>query len=351
MGGLPEDLVVALAGMSGGLVLGVAVRAGRFCTLGAIEDMTYGGSTARACMWLLALSLAIAGTAAAQAGGITDIASSMYFSLAWNPAASVIGGLLFGYGMALAGCCGLTALARIGGGDIRAVVIVLVIGISAYMAIGGPTGYLRDLLFPPEPAQGDFASSISHGIGDMLGVSPLLVAAAAAVLGIAIVLVVRRDDFGWRDAAWSTAIAVAIVSGWILTGWLSERLFIDVPVESHTFAAPLGESLIFSMTSTGSSLSFGIGSVAGVVVGALAASLLRKEFRWEACEDPRELKRQIFGAFLMGTGGVVALGCSIGQGLTAFSALSASAPVTAISILVGARVGLYSLVEARIGAR
>ena len=99
------------------------------------------------------------------------------------------------------------------------------------------------------------------------------------------------------------------------------------------------------MTASGGGLSFGIGSVAGVWTGAFIGSLIKGHFRWEACEDPRELRRQIFGAVLMGAGAVVAVGCSVGQGISAFSLLAYSAPVTFLAILAGAAIGLRQLIE------
>ena len=103
--------------------------------------------------------------------------------------------------------------------------------------------------------------------------------------------------------------------------------------------------MLYAMTSSGNSLSFGIGSVAGVLCGAFIGSLIKGHFRWEACEDPRELKRQIAGAALMGAGAVVAMGCTVGQGLSGFSTLSYSAPVTFASIFAGAALGLRQLIE------
>ena len=98
------------------------------------------------------------------------------------------------------------------------------------------------------------------------------------------------------------------------------------------------------MTSSGNSISFGTGSVVGVLIGSLIGSLIKGHFRWEACDDPRELRRQLLGAFLMGVGAVVAVGCSIGQGLSAFSVLAYSAPITLLCIMAGAAVGLRQLI-------
>jgi hypothetical protein len=143
---------------------------------------------------------------------------------------------------------------------------------------------------------------------------------------------------------WAIVAGLAIVSGWAGTSLVAEAGLDAVPVTSHTFSAPIGETMLYAMTSSGSSLSFGIGSVAGVWTGAFAGSLIKGHFRWEACEDPRELRRQIFGAGLMGVGAVTAMGCSIGQGLSAFSLLAFSAPVTFLAILAGAALGLRQLI-------
>lgn len=349
MDSISDELLVALAGFAGGIVLGLAARIGRFCTLGAIEDAVYGGDMARARMWGVALGTAILGTFALEAAGFLDLTASLYLTRGWHPLAAVGGGLAFGYGMALTGACGLSALARAGGGDMRGVVIVLVLGISAYMAIGGPTAALREALFPTGPATDPAAQGLAHASARALGVPAWLPAglAGAAFLGAALM----GAGLGRARALWAAAVGLAIVSGWGATAWLARETFAAVPLESHTFATPIGEALIYAMTSTGASLSFGIGSVAGVIVGALGASLARREFRWEGCDDGRELRRQMVGAFLMGTGGVVALGCSVGQGLTAFSVLAVSAPVVVVSIVAGARLGLFQLLEVGMSRR
>ena len=143
---------------------------------------------------------------------------------------------------------------------------------------------------------------------------------------------------------WGAAVGLAITSGWAGTAWLSEATFEAEPVASHTFAAPIGDALFYLMTSSATSPNFGVGSVVGVLMGAAAGSLIKGHFRWEACEDPRELKRQIMGAALMGVGAVVAFGCTVGQGLSAFSVLAYSAPVTVAAIIAGAALGLRQLI-------
>jgi uncharacterized protein len=121
--------------------------------------------------------------------------------------------------------------------------------------------------------------------------------------------------------------------------------FDGLPVVSHSFSAPVGETLLYAMTGSARSASFAVGSVGGVLLGAFIGSMIKGHFRWEACEDPRELRRQIVGAAIMGVGAVIALGCTVGQGLSAFSVLAVSAPVTFLSIFAGAAFGLRQLIE------
>ena len=173
-----DHIIMALAGLGGGLVLGIAARRGRFCTLGAIEDALYAGDFRRLRMWALALAVSIAGVFGLGAIGQVDIGASIYATQAWDPVASIVGGLLFGYGMAMAGNCGYGALARLGGGDLRSLVIVMVIGISAFAAISGPLAAVRVALFPVEPAASLDGYGVAHSGGAVLGVAPVWVAFA-----------------------------------------------------------------------------------------------------------------------------------------------------------------------------
>lgn len=336
--------VAALAGAFGGILLGLAARLGRFCTLGAIEDLTYGGSDIRLRMWVLAIGTAVLGTFTCLAFGWVAPAQSFYLSQSVAPVAVILGSLLFGYGMAMAGNCGFGALARLGGGDLRSFVIVAVMGVAAYATLSGPAAVLRMAVFPPSgPASAP--QGIAHVLGSFTG---LPIWAVGGVIGLLIMaLALKSKDFlaDRKSVVWSIVVGVAVVSAWVPTTWIAANGFDGTPVVSHTFAAPLGETILYAMTSTGQTLSFGIGSVAGVWLGAFAGSLIKGHFRWEACEDPRELRRQIFGAAMMGVGAVVALGCSIGQGLSAFSLLAFSAPLAFASMLIGARIGLKHLIE------
>lgn len=345
LSGLSEAYLVAFIGLAGGIVLGLAARLGRFCTLGAIEDYLYGASDHRLRMWGVAIGTAMVLSFGLMQAGILNAPETPYLRQGWNPLGHVLGGLLFGYGMALAGNCGFGALARLGGGDLRAFVIVVVMGIATYVTMSGPLAHIRVWAFPPEllptSAPTGYAHLLEAATG--LGASFFGIAAGLAILGFTLRPPAFRAERGM--VAWGAAAGATVAFAWWGTQWVSTESLGAVPVEAFTFAAPLGESILYWMTSSGNTVSFGVGSVAGVWIGAFLGSLLRGLFRWEACEDPRELRRQILGAAIMGAGAVLAMGCSVGQGLSAASLLAYGAPLTMAGIFLGAMLGLRQLIQ------
>ena len=342
---IDDNFLVALIGLATGLLLGLAARLGRFCTMGAIEDALYGESWVRMRMWFLAIGVAVTGVYALTASGHFAPEQSFYLSIRWMPLASVLGGLMFGYGMALAGNCGYGCIARLGGGDIRAFVIVIVMGVSAYAMLHGPFSYLRNWVFPQQDVTTDLPPGIVHLISANTGL-PL------ASLGILIGLLICVAALSSRPLLdkpgaifWAVMVGVGITGGWAGSYMVATQGFSAMPVVSHSFSAPVGETLLYTMRASAQAPSFAVGSVVGVALGAFAGSLLKGHFRWEACEDPRELRRQIIGAAIRGAGAVLAMGCTVGQGISAFSVLSYSAPVTMLSIVAGAAFGLRQLIE------
>lgn len=339
---LGEANTAALVGLIGGLALGLAARIGRFCTLGAIEDILYSSDDRRMRMWAIAIGTAIIGTHLAMVQGLLSGTDTAYLGRVWNPLATIVGGLLFGYGMAMAGNCGYGALARMGGGDLRSFVIVVVMGLSAYVMMSGPLAHARVWLFPVEDAattpQG--LSQLAASWGWSPGATGLLVGGGI----LALALSSRAMRTSPSHIFWGFVVGLAVISGWIGTTWIAQTGFDAELVQTHTFAAPIGDTLLYAMTASGNQLSFGVGSVLGVVIGACIGSFSKGHFRWEACEDPRELRRQMIGAALMGGGAVLAVGCSIGQGISAFSVLAYSAPVTFAAIFAGAAFGLRQLI-------
>ncbi|KQQ14204.1 SoxT protein, YeeE/YedE family protein [Methylobacterium sp. Leaf123] len=345
---LPPHLLRAALGLVLGALLGLVARHGRFCTLGAIEDAVYARDTRRARAWMLAAGIAILGTHLLETFAGLDLPRSIYAGPRLEWGAAIVGGLMFGFGMALVGTCGFGAILRLGGGDLRAFLVLLVLGLSASMAIGGLTGLARVALL--EPLSVDLGAAGAQRLGSLLGLDRgrygTLGIAAAAAAGLGILALAGRD-FRQRRRLLYGAIVIGgvIVAGWWTNGVAGYDEFETRAVGSFSFARPVGDTLLYAMLASGMTVDFGVGSVLGVLLGAFAAARSAGEFHWEAPDDAREVRRHVFGAFLMGTGGVTALGCTIGQGLSGLSTLSVGSILALAAILVGARAGLYCLID------
>ena len=187
MDSISFGVMAALIGLVAGVVLGLSARLGNFCTLGALETAVYGGDQRRLRLWGIVLAVSISGVYLGAATGHVEIAQTFYHQIAWNPWASVVGGLLFGYGMALAGNCGFGALVRFGGGDLRSLVVVVVMGVVGFITLSGPLAPLRVALFEQRTAQGPqgIAATIEAIAGVPQLVSALVIAAGLLIWALA----------------------------------------------------------------------------------------------------------------------------------------------------------------------
>ncbi len=336
--------LAAIAGLGGGIILGLAGRMGHFCSIRALELAIYGDDQTRLRMWGIALGVAIIGVYGLNSAGEIDLADSFYHQTVWNPWASIIGGLVFGYGMAMAGNCGYSALTRFGGGDLRSLVVLVVIAIFSFVTLNGPLAAPRLWLLPEQPKH-EGLNSIAYTLGDTLGLAPFPIAFTIATVLILWAISYEKLRHDKEHILWACAVGFAIVIGFWGTAIVRDVSFGEISVESYTFTAPLGRTLLYMMTSSAGGVSFSVGAVSGVVIGSAIGSAIKGDFQWEACEDPRELGRQVGGAALMGIGGVIAIGCSVGQGLSAFATLAYSGPVTLTAIAAGGIVGLRQLLH------
>jgi uncharacterized membrane protein YedE/YeeE len=337
---------LGLSGFAIGAVAGFATRRARLCTFGAIEDALMGGDTRRLRVFGLALGLAILCTQALIVAGLFDPASTAHVRSALPWLSILLGGLMFGVGMALVGTCSFGSLVRLGSGDLRSLVAVIVFGAAAYMTLRGALADFRvsalESFVVALPRQGgsDLPSILSQLVQTDLRVS------IAALSGSALVLVAvtdRRLQRTTRLLVAGTVLGLCIAAGWILTTVLADEFSGPVRPQSLTFVAPVGKALYATLLEPASILDFGIGSVFGVVAGSWFAARAADEFRWEAFDDHREMRRHLAGAVLMGVGGVLAGGCTIGQGLTAGSMLALSWPLAVGGIIVGGRIGIAIL--------
>ncbi len=263
--------------------------------------------------------MAIIGTHLLASLAGLDLTRSIYVGprLEWGGA--LIGGSLFGLGMALVGTCGFGTLLRLGGGDLKALLAFLIIAVTAYMTMRGLTALVRMRLV--DPLAWDLSPTKSQSFGDILGLSAVgknVLAVTLAALLVVVAFAERSFRRSWRLIVTGSGVGLLVVAGWWITGLAGGDPFDTRRVESFSFVAPLGETIFYAMLASGVRIDFHVGAVLGVLLGAFIAASAHGEFRWEAPDDAREAKRHLLGAFLMGTGGVAALGCTIGQGVTEY---------------------------------
>lgn len=344
---MEPHLIRAVLGLVIGCALGYAARRGRFCTLGALEDAVYGRDTRQLRAWALAIAVAMVGVYALRWNGL-ELRRTLYAAPQLELGPLILGGLTFGFGMALVGNCAFGNLLRLGGGDLKALVALLVAAVSAVMAMRGLTAIVRvtavDPLFVTIPGGHLQLLPDLFGLGHP---AAMIVAGAGAALLAGYAFASRPFRKDRKLALAAVAIGLCVTAGWWATGMVGFDAFGTERPMSLSFARPVGDAVLFAMLASGMQVDFGIASVLGVLLGAFLEATRSGRFRWEAPDDAAELRRHVVGAFLMGTGGITALGCTIGQGVTGIATLSVGSAIALASIALGGRAGLYYLVEWR----
>ncbi|MDI1270899.1 MAG: YeeE/YedE family protein [Polaromonas sp.] len=347
----------------GGFVLafifGAVANKTNFCTMGAISDIVNMAHWGRMRMWLLTIAVAVVGSNLLYYFGLIDLSKSVYQrpSLSWL--SMLLGGFLFGVGMTIAAGCTNKNLVRLGGGSVRSLVVLVFLAISAYMTLKGLFGQWRasylDTVVLDLSQWGLTTQGLSQILARLTGLpekTALLTTALLAGLGL-LVFVFKDKRFRGNLSQVTGAIVLGllIVAAWFLTGNIGygenpdtlETVYFATntrTLESLSFVAPTAFSLELLMLWTDKSMrvTFGIATVIGVVLGSFAYAVSTRQFRWEGFASLEDLRTQLTGAVLMGFGGVTALGCTIGQGLSGVSTLALGSFIALTGIVSGAVV-------------
>ncbi len=347
---MSSTLILVLSGLVIGALFGAIVQRTNFCSMGAISDAVALGDRKRLRAWLLAIAVAIVGTNALLLTGLVAIDKSFYLAprVAW--VAMLLGGLLFGFGMVLAGGCASRTVVRVGAGSLKSFIVFIVMGLVGYMTARGLLYYVRttveaaatDLGKAGLPTQG--LPSVAASVFGLGTGTAIIVVAALAAAGIALWCFKDRSfRRSTRDIIAGLALGALVTAGWWATGWLAADEFEPVPPVSLTLIGPAGDTLQYLMTFTGAKISFGVAVVFGILIGSFGAAVASRTFRLEMFADRDDMLRHMGGAALMGFGGVMAAGCTVGQGLTGVATLGIGSLLAFGGIVAGAVISVRLL--------
>lgn len=349
------------------LVLGVAVIMGavanktHFCTMGAVADWVNMGDTGRMRAWLFAIAVALGGVLILEAAGMLNLDGGTFppyrtGNFAWLR--YVLGGVMFGVGMTLASGCGNKTLVRIGGGNLKSLVVLVIASIASYLMLW--TSFYETFFNPWIAAtsinlaqsgmQTQELAAIFGGMAGMENTATLHLIVGGVLVFALLVFIFRSADFrsSVDNVLSGAVIGLAVVAGWYITGgsmgqaWKEfAEMATEVPsrveVQSYTFISPMGDTVRYLMAPTQLSLvNFGVVALTGVVLGSFLYSVLARRFRVEWFASGSDFVNHVVGAVLMGIGGVLSMGCTVGQAITGISTLAFGSILTFASIVAGA---------------
>jgi uncharacterized membrane protein YedE/YeeE len=355
------------------LVMGAVVNKTNFCTMGAVSDWVNMGDTGRLRAWMLAIAVGVLGVTALEAAGMVSLSSTFppyrQNNLVWLE--NVFGGLLFGIGMVLATGCGNKTLIRIGGGNIKSIMVLLIIGLIAYFMINpfpGSDKTLYSTLFYSWTNPTSIALTTNQDLGSMLfgdKAATGRMVMGAAIGGLLLVWIFMSAEFrgSFDNILGGLVVGLAVLGAWYVTSnvmvnadgeMMSLQTYVQewdmyapaeavkpaaagpLATQSFTFINPMGQTLGYAAGGFDRTLlTFGIMALAGVIAGSLLWSLISRSFRIEWFASGHDFVNHAIGAILMGFGGVLAMGCTIGQGVTGFSTLALGSILTFVAIVIG----------------
>jgi uncharacterized membrane protein YedE/YeeE len=338
-------------------LFGAAAQRTGFCTMGAVADWINFGDFTRMQQWLLAIAVAIIGTQLLAAFGLIDPGKSFHTGPRLLLASYLLGGFLFGFGMVLAGGCASRTLVRIGGGSMKAVVVFVLIGVTAYVTLRGVLAVVRVGAIEPLAVMLPGRQDLPALLADATGAAPAVLHLAFALLvggALAAWTLASREFRTAENLLAGFAVGAAIVGVWFVSGHVGhvaehprtlEEAFVATysgRMESLSLIAPTAHTLDWLMLFSDRSnlLTLGVAAVFGIVAGSAVVALASRRFRWEGFSGTEDTANHLVGAALMGFGGVTALGCTVGQGLTGVSTLAIGSLIALAAIILGAIAAL-----------
>ena len=368
------------------LIMGAVANKTSFCTMGAVSDWVNMGDTGRMRAWVLAIAVGVLGVMGLEAAGMVNVTNTFppYRQTNFVWLENVLGGILFGIGMTLASGCGSKTLIRVGGGNLKSVMVLLVIAVIAYFMINpfpGSDKTLYSTLFYPWTNPATVALTTNQDLGAMLfgdNAATGRMVMGGLIGGLLLIWAFKSAEFrgSFDNILGGLVVGLAVLAAWYITSNVTvnadgEMMALQayatdwdlyapadavkpastaaLAPQSYTFINPMGQTLGYAASGFDRSLlTFGVMALAGVIAGSLLWSLISRSFRIEWFASGRDFANHFIGAILMGFGGVLAMGCTIGQAVTGFSTLALGSILTFIAIVLGSaltmKIQYYKLV-------
>jgi uncharacterized protein len=344
---------VLLASFFISFVFGAIAQRTHFCTMGAVSDIVNMGDWQRMRQWALAAGIAMLGFGVLVYLGQVDPGKTLYASSRVLWLSALVGGFLFGFGMVLASGCGSKTLVRIGGGSLKSVIVFIVMGVAAFATLKGLTAVIRVASVDQITINSIAISTISTPVSGLFGINiKLAQLLTAALVGASLVLwaMLSKEFRRFENLLAGLGIGGVITAMWWASGSLGfiaehpetlQEAFVATNsgrAEALSFVAPVAYTIDWLMFFSDKSkvLTLGIVSVLGVIAGSAVVALITKSFRWEGFGGTEDVANHLVGAVLMGIGGVTAMGCTVGQGLSGISTLSTMSFIAVAAIIAGA---------------
>lgn len=355
--GMNPATLVVWGGFVLAFIFGAVANKTNFCTMGAISDVVNMSHWGRMRMWLLTIAVAVIGANLLYYFGLIDLSKSVYQRPVLPWLSLLLGGTLFGVGMTIAAGCTNKNLVRVGGGSLRSLVVLAFLAISAYMTLKGLFGQWRANWLDPVAIDlsrwGLSTQGLPQVLAKLTGLpEKTVLLASLSVVGLGLLVFVFKDKRfrgNLSHVIGAVVLGLLVVAAWYLTGHLGhgedpetmEMVYFATntrTLESLSYVAPVAYNLELLMLWTDKSMrvTFGVASAIGVVLGSFAYAIGTRQFRWEGFASLEDLRTQLIGAVLMGFGGVTAMGCTIGQGLSGISTLAIGSFIALTGIVAGA---------------
>lgn len=340
-----------------GLAFGAVSHRTHFCTMGAVADVVNFGDWNRMRMWVVAIAVATLGLQSFSISGHANLNDTIYLGTQWSWLSGIAGGLLFGAGMVLASGCGSKTLIRLGAGNLKALMVFVIMGLTAYMTLKGVFGVVRANFL--DPVKFEFSSNpyIPEMLASLISSdSATLTPVFAIALPLIMLAMALASKSAWNKEVilGGVGVGLTVAAAWWVVFQIAyipehpdtlEAAYLGTyanRAEGFSFVAPYAYTLEWLMFFSDASRVLTIGVVAcfGVILGATGSSLAEKSFRWETFQGVEDTANHTVGAVFMGVGGILALGCTVGQGLSGVSTLSLPSFVALASIVGGAVLAL-----------